>query len=97
MYRLLVRIEADDPNAVNKFGEKFGCSVSEACTLVQTAKQLNLNIVGVWYVQQVSVFYSLTNSFHVGLGSKNPDSFRKAIASSHEIFQYAVCDTDVVL
>ena len=30
-------------------------------------------------------------SFHVGLDSKNPDTYRKAIASAHEIFQHAVC------
>ena len=53
--RLLVRLATDDPTALGKYEEKFGCSVSEACTLVQTAKQLNLNIVGVWYVHQVKM------------------------------------------
>ena len=32
-------------------------------------------------------------SFHVGLDSTNPDTYRKAIASAHEIFQHAVCIT----
>ena len=48
--RLLVRIKADDPTAVHPLGSKFGCSVSEACTLLEAAKELKLEIVGVWYV-----------------------------------------------
>ena len=105
--RLLVRIKADDPTAICPLGSKFGCSVSEAYTLLEAAKELKLEIVGVWYVhtthfaefcyQAADVlvlmkFYCLVfcGSFHVGYGSQNPDSYKVAIKSAHEVFNYAV-------
>ena len=45
--RLLVRLEAGDPNSPLD-GGKFGCSVSEAYAMLKTAKELKLNVIGVW-------------------------------------------------
>ena len=44
---LVVRIRADDPKAVCNLGCKFGATVSEACHLLDTAKGMSLNVVGV--------------------------------------------------
>ena len=45
--RLVVRIKADDPHAKLQLGIKFGCTVSEACQMLNVAMSLNLNVVGV--------------------------------------------------
>ena len=46
-HRLVLRIRADDPNAVCQLGVKFGCSLSDGKELLNTAKELGLNVVGV--------------------------------------------------
>ena len=46
---LLVRIRADDPDAVINLGVKFGASVLQACHLLDVAKEMNLNVVGIRY------------------------------------------------
>lgn len=43
----MVRICADDPNAICQLGAKFGCTVSEACDMLHTAQCLALKVVGV--------------------------------------------------
>ncbi len=48
--RLVLRIRADDPEAQWKLGIKFGCTVPEGKHLLSTAKNLGLNIIGVWWV-----------------------------------------------
>ena len=47
VYRLVLRLRADDPNAILGLGSKFGCSVAEGCSLLQTAKNLGIDIAGV--------------------------------------------------
>lgn len=54
---------------------KFGVSVREATKLLNVAKQLNMNVVGV--------------SFHVGSGCGDPPVFLRAIASARILFDYA--------
>lgn len=44
---LLVRIRADDPDAVCNLGVKFGASVGQACHLLDIAMEMELNVVGV--------------------------------------------------
>ena len=46
-FRLVLRIRADDPNAVCQLGVKFGCSLSDGRELLNTAKDLGLNVVGI--------------------------------------------------
>ena len=45
--RLVVRIRANDPTAIKPMGAKFGCSVSKAYHLLNKAKKMNLNVIGV--------------------------------------------------
>ena len=43
----MLRVRADDPDAVCQLGVKFGCSVSGGKELLNTAMKLDLNVVGV--------------------------------------------------
>lgn len=45
--QLVLRIRSDDPQAVCQLGIKFGCSVTEGCRLLEVAKELGLDVVGV--------------------------------------------------
>jgi ornithine decarboxylase len=73
--KLIVRICADDPNAICQLGAKFGCSVSEAYEMLHIAKELHLDVVGV--------------SFHVGSGCQTPDAYRIALEMANDVFEYA--------
>ena len=46
--RLVIRIRADDPNALCQLGMKYGCSVPVGKELLDTALSLELLVVGVW-------------------------------------------------
>ncbi|MCJ1462928.1 hypothetical protein MMC07_001532 [Pseudocyphellaria aurata] len=72
---LFLRISTDDASSLCSFSVKFGAS--HACTrkLLQLAKQLNLNVVGV--------------SFHVGSGAKCSSAFLKAVQDSRNVFNEA--------
>ncbi|KAF5304674.1 hypothetical protein FQA39_LY09451 [Lamprigera yunnana] len=73
--RTLIRIKYDGP-AMTKFGEKFGCDpYFEAENLLQIAKKINVNVVGV--------------SFHVGTGSRDALTFYQAIKTARNVFDYA--------
>ncbi|XP_011405033.2 PREDICTED: ornithine decarboxylase-like [Amphimedon queenslandica] len=73
--KLVVRICADDPTARCQLGVKFGCSVTDACSMLHVAKHLQLQVIGV--------------SFHVGSGCQTPDAYRVALEMAHEVFEYA--------
>ena len=45
--RLVLRIRADDPDAICQLGVKFGCTLPVGRQLLATAKELGLNVVGV--------------------------------------------------
>jgi len=72
--RLVLRIKVDDSQSVCKFSAKFGASVPDALSLLEMAKKLNLNVVGV--------------SFHVGSGCESVDSFVNAIKDAKIVFTY---------
>lgn len=72
---LILRIKVDDSESVCKFGCKFGVDLSNVKKLLEIAKTLSLNVVGV--------------SFHVGSGCKNPEQFRNAIMDSKKCFDIA--------
>ena len=59
---IVLRIRADDPNARCQLGNKFGAELEDIMGLLETAKELCLNVVGI--------------SFHVGSGATNPDAFK---------------------
>jgi len=73
--RMILRILADDPTAVCQFGTKFGIAPSSALAVLQSAKAMGINVVGV--------------SFHVGSGCQNPEAFHDAVASARRVFNDA--------
>lgn len=73
--RLILRIRVDDSSSVCRFGCKFGIDPVDAQKLLEIAKTLSLNVVGV--------------SFHVGSGCKDHDLYRKAITDAKYVFDVA--------
>jgi len=73
--RMVLRILADDPTAVCQFGIKFGVAPSGALAVLQSAKALGIDVVGV--------------SFHVGSGCQNPEAYHDAVASARRVFTEA--------
>ncbi|XP_022088629.1 ornithine decarboxylase-like [Acanthaster planci] len=70
--RLVLRILTDDSTAQCQLGLKYGCHPKHALYLLQTAKELELDVVGI--------------SFHVGSGCRNAGAFAVAIQSARDIF-----------
>ncbi|KAF2087665.1 ornithine decarboxylase [Saccharata proteae CBS 121410] len=69
---LYLRISARDPTALTDLSLKFGAPMSRTEELLQLARNLGLNVVGV--------------SFHVGSGGKGPGAFRQAIRDARTAF-----------
>lgn len=72
--QLFIRIFASDRKAKYDLSEKFGASEESATSLLQLAKKLMLNVVGV--------------SFHVGSGAVDPQAFEDAIRLSRKLFDH---------
>lgn len=72
---LYLRILTDDSSSLCQLSLKFGASLSETAHLLQTARDLDLNVVGV--------------SFHVGSGASDPIAFRRAVEDSRFVFDQA--------
>lgn len=70
-FKCVLRIRADDPDARVPLGLKYGADMSDCPKLLQTAKQLGLQIVGV--------------SFHVGGACKNLSTFTMAIERARQV------------
>ncbi|WBW74306.1 ornithine decarboxylase Spe1 [Schizosaccharomyces osmophilus] len=70
--RLLLRISTDDSGSLCRLSLKFGASLEDTGSLLDLAKSLDLNVVGV--------------SFHVGSGSYDPSAFLDAIRRSRFVF-----------
>jgi len=73
--RMILRILADDPHAVCNLGNKFGAAPSDTLAILQSAKALGIDVVGV--------------SFHVGSGCSNAEAFHDAVASARRVFNEA--------
>ncbi|KAM8823884.1 ornithine decarboxylase-like [Synchiropus picturatus] len=73
--RIVLRIEVDDSSAMIKLSKKFGASMDKVPSLLETARKLHLNVVGV--------------SFHVGVMCGDTSAFTKAIADSRTVFDIA--------
>ncbi|XP_053706676.1 ornithine decarboxylase-like [Synchiropus splendidus] len=73
--RIVLRIEVDDSSAMIKLSKKFGASMDKVPSLLETARKLHLNVVGV--------------SFHVGVLCEDTSAFTKAIADSRTVFDIA--------
>lgn len=72
---LFLRILTDDSSSLCRLSLKFGASLDCTKELLQLAKDLELNVVGV--------------SFHVGSGASDPQSFTKAVQDSRIVFDQA--------
>lgn len=70
-FRLVIRIRCDAADAQAPLGIKFGVLPEDAGALLATARDLDLNIVGV--------------SFHVGSGCRENPVFYRAIAAAKNV------------
>lgn len=73
--QLVLRILTDDSRSVCQFGVKFGASLNVTKGLLELAKSLDLNIIGV--------------SFHVGSGCFDALAYRDAVQSARVVFDQA--------
>ncbi|KAI9739618.1 MAG: Ornithine decarboxylase [Cirrosporium novae-zelandiae] len=73
---LFLRILTDDSTSLCRLSLKFGASLDSTFELLNLAKVLDLNVVGV--------------SFHVGSGASDPQSFLKAVQDSRIVFDQAL-------
>ena len=72
---LYLRILTDDSSSLCRLSLKFGASLDCTKQLLDLAKSLGLNVVGV--------------SFHVGSGASDPQSFVRAVQDSRIVFDQA--------
>lgn len=70
---LFLRIHTDDSSSLCRLSLKFGATMEMTESLLQTARDLGLNVVGV--------------SFHVGSGASDPRAFLKAVQDANTVFQ----------
>jgi len=66
--RMVLRIKVDDSHSVCRLGLKFGADIEKVPHLLQTAKNIGVNVVGC--------------SFHVGSGSESADAYSEAISNA---------------
>lgn len=71
--KLVVRILTDDSKSACQLGLKFGAPLESVPRLLERARELELDVVGV--------------SFHVGSGCYDPDSFRDAVYRARRAFE----------
>jgi ornithine decarboxylase len=70
--KLVLRILTDDSKSICRFGIKFGASLSIVPHLLQTAKDLKLDVIGI--------------SFHVGSGCYDASAFADAVRLAKNAF-----------
>jgi ornithine decarboxylase len=73
--KLVIRIQTDDSKSRCKFNCKFGVGLNQVDELLQIAKYMDLDIVGV--------------SFHVGSGCEDENVFRTAIGDCKKVYDMA--------
>ncbi|OCK82456.1 ornithine decarboxylase [Lepidopterella palustris CBS 459.81] len=72
---LFLRILTDDSASLCRLSQKFGASLDSTADLLELAKKLELNVVGV--------------AFHVGSGASDPKAFLKAVQDARFVFDQA--------
>ena len=72
---LYLRILTDDSASLCRLSLKFGAALDSTRGLLELAKELGLNVVGV--------------AFHVGSGASDPNAFVKAIEDARYVFDVA--------
>lgn len=73
--QLLLRITTNDEKSVCSFSNKFGCPASQGHELLEIAKSLNLDVIGV--------------SFHVGSGCGDTAAYTTALKHASSLFKSA--------
>jgi len=73
--QMVLRILADDSKSLCKFGVKFGASIQSVPSLLQLAKDLSLQVIGI--------------SFHVGSGCFDASAFSDAVVLARKAFDIA--------
>ncbi|XP_069478547.1 antizyme inhibitor 2-like [Ambystoma mexicanum] len=73
--RMVLRIHADNSTSTFPSSEKFGAPLESCRHLLEVAKSLNLEVIGV--------------SFHVGTGCRDPRIFTRCIADARLVFDMA--------
>ncbi|XP_028294397.1 ornithine decarboxylase [Gouania willdenowi] len=74
--KLVLRIATDDSKAMCRLSVKFGAQLKACRGLLERAKDLGLDVVGV--------------SFHVGSGCTDPQTYSQAIADARCVFDMGV-------
>ena len=72
---LFLRILTDDSASLCRLSLKFGAALDVTQGLLELAKKLGLNVVGV--------------AFHVGSGASDPNAFLKAVSDARSVFDQA--------
>ncbi|CEG37170.1 ornithine decarboxylase [Plasmopara halstedii] len=70
--KLVLRLYVDDSNSICRLGTKFGAMVHDVPDILNHAKALNLDVIGV--------------SFHVGSGCFNVKAYSDAVARARKVF-----------
>ncbi|XP_064159141.1 ornithine decarboxylase-like [Anguilla rostrata] len=70
--KLVLRIATDDSKAVCRLSVKFGATLKSSRLLLERARELGLDIIGV--------------SFHVGSGCTDPETYSQAISDARCVF-----------
>ncbi|KUG00932.1 Ornithine decarboxylase [Phytophthora nicotianae] len=70
--KLVLRLYVDDSNSICRLGTKFGAMVHDVPDILNHAKALNLDVVGV--------------SFHVGSGCFNVEAYSNAVVRARKVF-----------
>lgn len=74
--QLFLRILTDDSASLCRLSLKFGASLDTTRELLELAKRLGLQVIGV--------------AFHVGSGASDPKAFLKAVQDSRTVFDQAI-------
>ncbi|KAL1654870.1 Ornithine decarboxylase [Didymella pomorum] len=72
---LYLRIITDDTASLCRLSQKFGAAMDQTGEMLELAKKLELNVVGV--------------AFHVGSGASDPKAFIKAVQDARFVFDQA--------
>jgi len=70
--KMVLRILTDDSKSICRFGVKFGASLAIVPALLKTAKELNIDVIGI--------------SYHVGSGCFDATSFGDAVLRARKAF-----------
>ncbi|KAI9000228.1 pyridoxal-dependent decarboxylase [Gaertneriomyces semiglobifer] len=70
--QMVLRILTDDSRSICRFGIKFGASMATVPHLLQTARELDMNVIGI--------------SFHVGSGCFDANAFGEAVLLARKAF-----------